>query len=135
MPDRAFTLKPMERSLPRRDWRWTLYQSILIAMEVFSWRSGPVGFGRTEDRSLQRSKTSSGDMSQSCPYYPGQVLCRPTSTQVIQGSNCLSIGPKDNNKRMTIEHDLCARTRTRFVLWPYPLVNTQSYSSSILKSY
>ena len=56
----------------------------------------------------QRTKTSSGDMSQSCPYYPGQVLCRPTSTQVIQGSNCLSIGPKDNNKRMTIEHAECS---------------------------
>src|SRR5450759_3776023 len=58
-------------------------------------------------------------MSQSCPDYPGQILCRPTSTQVIQGSTCLSIGPKDNNKRMTIEHDLRARSRARFVLWPY----------------
>src|SRR5450759_1636773 len=77
-------------------------------MEVFSWRFGPVGFGRTEDRPLQRSKTSSGDMSQSGPDYPGQGLCRPTSTQVIQGSNCLSIGPKDNNKRMTIEHAECS---------------------------
>src|ERR1035437_10305036 len=103
-------------------------------MEVFSWRSGQVGFGRTEHRSLQRSKTSSGDMSQSCPYHPGQVLCWPTSTQVIQGSNCLSIGPKVNNKRMTIEHDLCARSRARFVPWPYLPVNTQPYSSSILKS-
>src|ERR1035437_8642983 len=56
----------------------------------------------------QRTKTSSRDMSQSCPYYPGQVLCRSTSTQVIQGSNCLSIGPKDNNKRMTIEHAECS---------------------------
>jgi hypothetical protein len=51
-----------------------------------------------------------------------KVLCRPTSTQVIQGSTCLSIDPKDNNRRMTIEHDLCARSRARFVLWPYPLV-------------
>src|ERR1035437_9018684 len=91
MPVRAFTVKPMERSLPRRDWRWIRSQSILVAMEVFSWRSGPVGCGRTEDRPLQRSKTSSGCMSQSCSDCPGQVLCQPTSTQVIQGSNCLSI--------------------------------------------
>src|ERR1035437_1342652 len=77
-------------------------------MELFSWRSGPVGFGQTEDEPLQRSETSSGCMSQSCPYYPSQVLCRPTSTQVIQGSNCLSIGPKDNNKGMTIEHAECS---------------------------
>src|SRR5450759_4422778 len=104
-------------------------------MEVFSWRSGPVGCGRTEDRPLQRSKTSSGNMSQSCPYYPGQILCQLTSTQAIQGSHCLSIGPKDNNRRMTIEHDLCARSRARFVPWPYLPVNTQFYSSSILKSY
>src|ERR1035437_6130831 len=99
-------------------------------MEVFSWRSGPVGCGRTEDRPLQRSKTSSGGMSQSCPDYPGQSplpvnfrLSRSKSSagqlQIIQGSNCLSIGPKDNNKRMTIEHDLRARSRARFVLWPY----------------
>src|ERR1035437_7985217 len=115
MPDRAFTLKPMERSISRRDWRWTRSQSILIAMEVFSWRSGAVGCGRTEDRPLQRNKTSPGGMSQSCPDYPGQILSRPTSTQAIQGSNCLSIGPKDNNRRMTIEHDLCARSRARFL--------------------
>src|SRR5450759_2923175 len=69
-------------------------------------------------RPRQRTKTSSGDMSQSCPYYPGQVLCRPTSTQVIQGSNCLSIGPKDNNKRMTIEHAECSIQSTISVLWP-----------------
>jgi hypothetical protein len=116
MPDRTFTVKPMYRSLPRRDWRWTLSQSILIAMEVFSWRSGRVGCGRTEDRPLQRSKTSSGGMSQSCPYYPGQILCQLTSTQVIQGSNCLSIGPKDNNKRMTIEHAECSIQSTKRAL-------------------
>src|ERR1035441_9162120 len=98
-------------------------------MEVFSWRSGPVGFGWTQDRPLQRSKT------QSCPDHPGRILRRSTPTQIIQGSDCLSIGPKDNNKRMTIEHDLCARSRARFVLWPYLPVNTQPYSSSILKSY
>src|ERR1039457_2716491 len=108
MPDRAFTVKPMYRSLPKRDWRRTRSQSILIAMEVFSWRCGPVGFGRTEDRPLQRSKNSSGGMSQSCPDYPGQILRRSTSTQVIQGSDCLSLGPKDNNKRMTIEHAECS---------------------------
>src|ERR1017187_313921 len=79
MPDRAFTVKPMYRSLPKRDWRRTRSQSILIAMEVFSWRSGPVGFGWTEDRPLQRSKTSSGGMSQSCLDYPGQILRRSTS--------------------------------------------------------
>jgi hypothetical protein len=50
---------------------------------------------------LSRSKPSAGQ--------PG----------VIQGSTCLSNDPKDNDKRMTIEHDLCARSRARFVLWPY----------------
>src|ERR1035437_4706393 len=102
-------------------------------MEVFSWWCGPVGFGRTEDRSLQRSKTSSGDMSQSCPDYPGQVLCRSTSTQVIQGSNCLSIGPKNNNKRMTIEHAECSIQGTLRAL-AISASQTQPYSSSILKS-
>ena|ERR1017187_9647485 len=85
MPDRAFTLKPMERSLPRRDWRWTRSQSILIAMEVFSWRSGPVGFGRTEDIPFQRSKASSGDMSESCPDYPGQIRSNPLSANLYPG--------------------------------------------------
>ena len=108
MPDRAFTVKPMYRSLPKRDWRRTRSQSILIAMEVFSWRSGPVGFGRTEDRPLQRSKTLSAGVSESYPDYPGQILRRSTPTQVIQGSNCLSLGPKDNNRRMTIEHAECS---------------------------
>jgi len=84
-------------------------------MEVFSWRSGPVGCGRTEDRPLQRSKTSSGGMSQSCPDYPGQSPLPVNLTEVIRGSKCLSIGPKDNNRRMTIEHDLCARSRARFL--------------------
>ena len=37
-----------------------------------------------------------------------KVLCRSTSTQIIRGSNCLSIGPKDNNERMTIEHAECS---------------------------
>src|SRR5450759_1782694 len=100
-------------------------------MEVFSWRFGPVGFGRTEDRPLQRSKTSSGDMSQSGPDYPGQGLCRPTSTQVIQGSNCLSIGPKDNNKRMTIEHAECSIQGTLRAL-AISASQTQPYSSSLL---
>src|SRR5450759_1855150 len=103
-------------------------------MEVFSWRFGPVGFGRTEDRPLQRSKTSSGDMSQSGPDYPGQGLCRPTSTQVIQGSNCLSIGPKDNNKRMTIEHAECSIQGTLRAL----AISTRQHPallSSMFKSY
>jgi hypothetical protein len=65
-------------------------------------------------------------MSQSSPDYPGQVRCRSTSTQVIQGSTCLSIGPKDNNRKMTIEHDLCARSRARFLCSGYIHKSTPS---------
>src|ERR1035437_2900772 len=100
-------------------------------MEVFRSRSGPVDCGRTEDRPLQRSKTSCWS------YVPELSMSKSSAGQprIIQGSNCLSIGPKDNNKRMTIEHDLCARSRARFVLWPDLPVNTQPCSSSIFKNY
>src|ERR1019366_8034306 len=81
-------------------------------MEVFSWRSGPVGFGRTEDRPLQRSKTSSGGMSQSGPDYPGHGLCRSTYTKV---RNAFLSVQRTTITRMTIEHDLCARSRARFL--------------------
>ena len=56
MPGRAFAVKPSENPLPKRDWRRTRSQSILVnsfhslvAMEVFNWRSGPVGFCRNHD--------------------------------------------------------------------------------------
>src|ERR1017187_5600366 len=135
MPDRAFTLKPMERSLPRRDWRWTRSQSILIAMEVFSWRSGPVGFGRTEDIPFQRSKASSGDMSESCPDYPGQIRSNPLSANLYPGHPRFRL-PFYRSKGQQQEDDhrarfvcsiqsaicvldperyLCARSRARFV--------------------
>src|ERR1035437_7173699 len=135
MPDRAFTLKPMERSLPRRDWRWTRSQSILIAVEVFSWRSGPVGFGRTEDIPFQRSKASSGDMSESCPDYPGQIRSNPLSANLYPGHPRFRLPfyrskgqqQEDDHRARFVcsiqsaicvldpERDLCARSRARFV--------------------
>jgi hypothetical protein len=130
MPDRAFTLKPMERSLPRRDWRWTRSQSILIAMEVFSWRSGPVGFGRTEDIPFQRSKASSGDMSESCPDYPGQIRSNPLSANLYPGHPRFRL-PFYRSKGQQQEDDhrarfVCSIQSAICALWPYPLVNTHS---------
>src|ERR1017187_1583323 len=131
MPDRAFTLKPMERSLPRRDWRWTRSQSILIAMEVFSWRSGPVGFGRTEDIPFQRSKASSGDMSESCPDYPGQIRSNPLSANLYPGHPRFRL-PFYRSKGQQQEDD----HRARFVCSGHihsstPSLTLQRYSKAV----
>src|SRR5664279_2442078 len=115
MPGRAFAVKPSENPLPKRDWRWTRSQSILVAMEVFSWRSGPVGCGRTEDKPFQRSKTSSGGISQSCPDYPGQSPL-PVNLSLSKAQTAFLSVQRTTNKRMTIEHAECSIQSTKRAL-------------------
>lgn len=115
MPDRAFTVKPMERSLPWRDWRWTRSQSILIAMEVFSWRSGPVGFGRTENRPLQRNKTSSRD-----PELSRLSSSSPLPVNLYRTWWCPTVTISPTTPGAWSNWDLaaaCTRSDTRLLAW------------------
>src|ERR1035437_3090625 len=71
--------------------------------------AGPdrLALGRTEDKPFQRSKTSSGGISQSCPDYPGQSPL-PVNLSLSKAQTAFLSVQRTTNKRMTIEHAECS---------------------------